>query len=115
MSTPTPPAGIVVDPESVRAAADDVRAAAQHARHRLTELRDRLHVAPPANDPISTAAAQRWQETLVGDDRSHFGALLRRVGEVEEWCRRLDRIAEEYTAAEDGSAHQLRQQLNDQA
>ncbi|MBE9374404.1 PE domain-containing protein [Saccharopolyspora sp. HNM0983] len=109
MSPSTPPAGVDVDPDGIQVAAADVRAAAQHARERLVELRDRVQVLPPAADPVSTAAAQRWQETLVAGERSHFGALLQRVAEIEEWCRRLDHIADEYAAAEAGAAHPLQQ------
>lgn len=113
MPTPTPPTGVAVDPENVQVTADEVRAAAQDARSRLSELRERLQVGPPSADPISTAAAQQWQDSLVAGEDSHFGQLLRRVGAVEEWCRRLDRIVEEYTTAESGIADQL-QQLNAQ-
>lgn len=113
MSTSTPPTGVAVDPENVQVTADEVRAAAQHAHSRLVELRDRLRVAPPATDPISTTAAQQWQDSLAGGTHSHFGTLLRRVGEIEEWCYRLDRIAAEYTAAESEIEDQL-QQLNGQ-
>lgn len=104
MTTPPPPPPdpgasgqtFTVNEDNVLAARGVILRATEHAWTRLAGLMNGLTIVPSAQDDISVAAADTWNQNLLLAPDSHYSRLTQYISHVEALGKQLEDAAKQY-------------------